>query len=222
MPVEIRLAVEGDIPYVAKTWVETYRKAGQWSKGMTDGVYYPAHRNLANHLIGQASTVVACNPDHPTHLLGFACGERRNDVLTMHFVCVKFALRGFGVARLMMEAFEYDGQEPIICTHWTHATHDMMRRGRVLVHNPYAMFSEYRDFWRHPDAETHGAKKASANPGWDTTAHFALGARISPQSHRPLAVRAHRPGRPEVRASVRMAARASGPVVRSAKPSDAE
>jgi len=184
--IELRLLVESDVAYVAKTWVESYRRESTWARGQTDGIYYPAHRKLVNDLLARAPCIVAANPKSPTHIVGFCCAERRSDVLTVHYVSVKYTFRNFGVARALLRSFDYVGDEPVVVTHWTHAARNATRNTRPIVYNPYILFSEYRSFWNDPSAETASARrKGKAEQGErDTTADPALGTGLSSSAAR--------------------------------------
>ena len=214
--VEMRLIVEADVPYVAKTWVESYRRESPWTKGMTNGIYYPAHRQLVNQIIATSPVLVACNPQNASHLVGFCCAERRCGVLTVHYLAVKYPFRGFGVARMLMKGFEYDEKEPVVCTHWTYAAATHHKKGYPIVYNPYIMFSEYKDFWGHPDAETY-SRKQETEQRRDKTADPTLGKRFQTVFDRQSAFRKDGHERPEVRAPSSVAAGASGPSVRGPK-----
>ena len=140
LPICIRAATDADVAYVLKSWIETYRRESLWSKHMDNDVFYPNHRAVAVECVQQDDTVVAADANDPSHLVGFACGRRHRGGLAMHFVYVKFALRGFGVGRALVNAFEWNGEEPIVATHWTYAI-DGLSTKMSIAYNPYLLFT---------------------------------------------------------------------------------
>ena len=144
-PVRIRLAVENDVNYIVKTWREVYGQDSLWAKRMDRHVYHSFHRKICEELLRTATTAVACNNDDPTHILGFMVGERLRGALTMHFAFVRYELRKWGVAKLMLtEVFGHQAGEPIVSTHWTHVCDDLPAAYR-LVYNPYVLFKQFRE-----------------------------------------------------------------------------
>lgn len=158
--VRIRLAVDGDIGYVAKTWRETYGRESLWVQGMDRHVYHTHHRRLIEELLKSDTTLIACNEADATHIVGFACGTRVDGVLVLHWVGVRHELSGWGVATKLLEAFEHKKGEPIVCTHWTRLCAKLPGDLR-LVYNPYVLFRQFRERFdgqkaREPQAEPAG------------------------------------------------------------------
>lgn len=143
-PVRIRLAVESDVNYMLKTWRETYRTS-LWARRMDNQVYHSFHRKVCEDLLRTATTAIAANNDDPTHILGFMVGERMRGALVIHFAFVRFELRRWGVAKLMLhEVFERRENEPIVCSHWVRMLDDLPPAYR-LVYNPYVLFQQFRE-----------------------------------------------------------------------------
>ena len=79
-------------------------------------LYKPLVRELATPI----STIVACDPEDPSELAGYLCGDQAGRVL--HWVSVKPAYKRLGIGSLLMGAYFGDlGEEKIRCTFWTKA-----------------------------------------------------------------------------------------------------
>ena len=141
--VGIRLATEPDMAYINDSWIRSYRQTSLWARRMKSETFYRNHRKIIHELLDRCPTVVAYDPESPSHLLGFACGERWPECLVMHWITVKFPFRGFKLARVLMGAFEWKDTDPVVCTHWTTGMDDFRDRFR-LVYNPYLLFEQIR------------------------------------------------------------------------------
>lgn len=147
LPMQVRMATDADVSYLMKSWLESYKRESRFASRMASDVFFPHHRRLVTDIICRANTVMACDAEDTSHLIGFACGERVDDILLMHFIYVKFGFRQFGVAKKLMEAFEFKKDEPVITSHWTYTLDLIAPRYRV-VYNPYLLFTHPKEF-RH-------------------------------------------------------------------------
>ena len=97
----IRPIVPDDVAFVLASWLDGYWPDCPCSLVMPKSVWWTRwHRVLENILADERTkTVVACNPEDPTQLYGFACA-RPPDVL--HWVYVKQAFRHNGIAAGML------------------------------------------------------------------------------------------------------------------------
>jgi GNAT superfamily N-acetyltransferase len=94
-----------------------------------------AHKRLAA-LLSRASVVVACDPEFPDVVWGFALvepAERR-----LHYVYVKFSFRGFGIARALIESVWPDvGGVPIAVTTLPDKGRVELLRKHQMSFNPF-------------------------------------------------------------------------------------
>jgi len=143
-PVRIRMAVDGDVHYILKSWRETYARDSLWAKNIPRQIFHSHHRKILEGLLETCETVVACYDQDPTHLVGFCCYERIDGHLVIHFIFTRFYVRHFGIAAKMLETVGHQPGEPILTTHWTRDCERLPDRFRV-VYNPYILFKQFRE-----------------------------------------------------------------------------
>lgn len=157
MPVRLRMAVDGDVSYIIKTWRETYAKDSAWSKNMPRQIYHSHHRKLIERLLETTHTLVACNDEDPTHLVGFVSYERVESHLVIHFIFTRYELRNFGIARKLLEGIGGQPDGAMIATHWTWVCDRLPDHYRLnLVYNPYLLMQQFRERHHGQKQETPG------------------------------------------------------------------
>lgn len=91
------MAYESDRALILGTWLNSvlahFPRRRRGREALPIRLY--AERSLASH-----RTVVACSPDHPTVIHGWACGDP--DAGHLDFVYVPFPLRGLGLGRSLI------------------------------------------------------------------------------------------------------------------------
>lgn len=104
-PVRIRPATADDVAFILSAWLRSFRDA--WPNcAMPPRVYYDHYHPLATEIL-QRDTVrgmVACRPDQPSRLYGYVVGEHAGDIPVLHYIGVKRAYRGVGIATLLARA----------------------------------------------------------------------------------------------------------------------
>jgi hypothetical protein len=150
VPNQIRLreATEADLGFIFDSWLESYRRESAWAAHMSSNIFFPNHRNLVRELVQRCIPVIACNHDDPLHLAGFMCAERIQGIFVVHYAYVKFSLREYGIGSAMARAYQYDGNEQIIASHWTKTAIRIAQRKRALF-NPYLLFQQFSGEMRH-------------------------------------------------------------------------
>ena len=108
----LRAGHAGDHPFVVDSWVKSYQSyalsrdcehcnnAGRIYRGNR---FLRGHKRLIRDILARSGTalLVACHPDDPEPILGWACSE--NGVL--HYVFVKKDVRRVGVASALLAPF---------------------------------------------------------------------------------------------------------------------
>lgn len=104
-----------DSAFVLKSWLRALQSQPevQWRTAQD---YYREMTRLINRLGESVIVRVACDPDDPDHILGFAAwhapSARSSGRAVVHCVYVKKAFRGFGVGTLLLTEIP----EPIVIT----------------------------------------------------------------------------------------------------------
>jgi GNAT superfamily N-acetyltransferase len=136
--------LDSDRAFLAATWTRSYRSS-PWAKRIDPEVYYANHANIVNRLLDTEGVVVLCPEEHPTLILGFACGRVYKTAILLHYVYVKKNLRHKGLASFLLESFGWRAGEPkpIIATHWTGLV-DYIKAKHPIGHNPYLLHGDFR------------------------------------------------------------------------------
>lgn len=137
-PVEFRAPDAGDVGFVVSGWLESYHAGNAAMRAVRFGRYKPAMRRLIHEILERATCIVACDPDHPTHLYGFIVGEREGDLALVHYAYVAQLRRHVGLlGALSAELLRQLGAEK-----WHEATHLTYVGGRItekhgIAFNPF-------------------------------------------------------------------------------------
>jgi hypothetical protein len=130
----IRAAVDTDLPLIFATWLKGARTS-RIAYGVPGRAYHPGQREVVEGLLAEHGALVACDPEDEDVIWGWCCvgGE---PCRALHWIFVKYYLRGAGVARALLEAAGLD-RGTLVCTHWTR---DLDRfHGRVAEYDPYLL-----------------------------------------------------------------------------------
>lgn len=168
LPMALRGMLPGDVNFITHSWLKSYAESaiGPRDKGVNAkarvtthrGVeprrYYKGEQNVIHALSRIRKVVVACDPDDPNFIYGYAFGEARFEDpaggwLLLDYIYVKTSYRGQGIARqILQEGYEWT-EQPIYATHWTFLC-DTLARGRKLEYDDYEIKIGIMDF----DADT--------------------------------------------------------------------
>ncbi len=140
LEIVVRDAVQEDLPLIYNSWLKQYRESS-FTVGITNSVYYSQHRRLIDGLITSAQLKVACDPQDPTKIYSWACGELY-EVPVIHFVYTKKQHRGQGIAKMLLEEIGCVEGEHIISTHYinTEKTRELNKLNKI-IYNPYLIYS---------------------------------------------------------------------------------
>ena len=96
----LRPLEKGDESFVYASWLKSYRDAPAM-KNVRNSVYFKRQHDVIEYLFGKdlVTGIVACNPENRNEIYGYIIGEYRGSSVIVHWVYTKFSLRGFGVAK---------------------------------------------------------------------------------------------------------------------------
>jgi GNAT superfamily N-acetyltransferase len=141
-PVELRTAQDGDQGFVMTSWLESYHQGSRVARATRWADYREPMRRIVRRLLRRSVCLVACDPEEPSHLLGFAVGERDRRRLILHYLYVRQTRRRSGLATMLVgELARRLGTEGITYTHETHVVRDLVR-GRDARWNPWIVWGE--------------------------------------------------------------------------------
>lgn len=144
--IKIRPACETDTAYLSSTWLKAYLSGSGLSGRMDHAAYFELHRPVVADLLARCSVLVAHPEGDPDTILGFSVSEPT----VLHWLYVRNAWRGNGIARQLLEAAGLIQPSPmstattaelagtrLVFTHWTDTAAHLMRRFKGLVYYPY-------------------------------------------------------------------------------------
>lgn len=129
---DIREACADDIPFIYKTWLESYRYESDLGKAYysRNSIFYSSYKPVIDRLLVRSHVIVANVKDEPNVILGYLAYDKD----TIHYAFTKGAFRHLGVAKgLITHAFE--GKEPIFYTHRTIMSDGLIRADHRFVYD---------------------------------------------------------------------------------------
>lgn len=124
----IRAPELDDEPFIGSAWLRGASEAWPWA--LTPRARY-VPQQLAHMARCRAlgATVVACHPDAPDELIGFACYQLLGGDLVVHWIYVRGCMRRLGVAQQLLEHAQ-PGARRIVATGWARACERWQTRER--------------------------------------------------------------------------------------------
>ena len=133
LPIRVRQADEGDASFIYSSWLKSYAAQNKDQPKIT---VYEMHREVVSRLLEGAITLVACMEDTPDQVLSWVCAQRTSKFLVVHYCYTKAPFRRFGLARTLLNAFDYKQGEPIVISHKSYICKDL--KGRyTFLHIPH-------------------------------------------------------------------------------------
>lgn len=132
-----RLFEPEDLPFVADSWVKSYRSRVVYT-GVMNTLYSIGHNKLINVLKRFCKVVVACDQARPSYIIGWACARvNKQGVFELHYVYVKDTYRQMGVATAILKHLGYREGSVIMCSHWNRLARDIFSTRDYIEYNPY-------------------------------------------------------------------------------------
>lgn len=147
--IEVLEASPSHMPWVFKSWLESYHRNGIDMRGVRMGEYSAMMTARMQRLVSRSRVFVAVDPDDTDHLYAFAVIEMR-EVPVVHFAYTKATRREHGVAATVLRhAFKrVCGDDAPGEWHFSHATfvgkHIATRKHHGGRHNVAAAWDEMR------------------------------------------------------------------------------
>jgi GNAT superfamily N-acetyltransferase len=130
--VDVRLAKAEDLNFVFSCWLRNYKHASLFAKNIKNDVFYKWHQKAIERIIERGAQIRIVHPaGDPETILGFACLELWDQKPLIHFVYIKKAFRGMGLAKQLLPEAALPGT-------YSHMTKILdLTRHPELVYNPY-------------------------------------------------------------------------------------
>lgn len=107
--IQIRAAVEEDLPFIYSTWLLGLYHGCDWFNRIDKKVFFDNYKKIVEQRVKHSNVQVAVLEEDPDVILGYVC--HRGDVLDWIFV--KKAWRKMGIAKMLIP------KETTTCTHLT-------------------------------------------------------------------------------------------------------
>lgn len=133
--VQIRSATEADVPFIFNSWLKSYRGANA-VKSVSNPVYFEFQHKTIEKLLQRSQVYMLCSPDDSSQVFGYVVCEKIEEIPVLHYAYVKYAFRGMGLCKLLMQHAGLDKHVGGFYTHETHATNKLLSNGK-FVYNPY-------------------------------------------------------------------------------------
>ena len=136
LPVRIRAAGEDDSAFIYSTWLRSY--AGQ-NKNIPKRVIWEYEDKNVRNILSRSITLVAVGdtPDSAGDIYSFVCAQRLPTGLVVHYAYTKVPFRTFGIARSLLDSFDYKPGELITHTYRPYITKELRKKGYNLLYVPY-------------------------------------------------------------------------------------
>lgn len=112
-----------DIGFLRDSWIRSNAKGMPMvlrDRAWSFESYREYHRSMVTHLLERSETVIACNPDWPDQIYGYAVAEPTRDRPVLHYVNIKLPYRSkFGLLPSLLAGAGVHRKTPIWVTTWS-------------------------------------------------------------------------------------------------------
>jgi ribosomal protein S18 acetylase RimI-like enzyme len=133
--VQIRSAIEADVPFIFNSWLKSYRGANS-VKCVGNPVYFEFQHKVIERLLQRSQVYVLCSPEDSSQVFGYVVCEHVEDIPVLHYVYVKYAFRGMGLCSMLLNHAKLNKQVGGFYTHDTHSATKLLKNSK-FVYNPY-------------------------------------------------------------------------------------
>lgn len=131
LPVVIRPANREDVSFISHSWINS--SLDTRDKRIRIGTYKAGQRRVIESLLTRATTLVATPEDDPALIAGWVACDPGTQ--TLHYIYVRLAFRGLGLAWTLQAAAGLDVSRPLIVSHLTDAV-----SGWGHTYDPFAAY----------------------------------------------------------------------------------
>lgn len=135
--ISIRHGQPADYALIYNSFLKSYRDS-PYTKGIPNTQYFSGHHKLIERALPLSIIRVACDSAKPTEIFGYAIAQATMDGLSLHWVYVKHAFRGFGIAKMLESELLKESN----IKYYTHRVKNMegLLKDRDYIYNPYLFY----------------------------------------------------------------------------------
>lgn len=130
--------VKGDLNFVSNSWGSSYYKGASYQKHLTPDEFHKHHRPIRDKFFANPSgaIIVCASKSDENIIIGWAAVEKPEaNALILHYVYVKQAFKGWGIANELVERAL--PERPVLFTHLTE------RAERIMYSSPNNKFQDF-------------------------------------------------------------------------------
>lgn len=133
----IRSGQPADFSLIYNSWLKSFRDS-PYTKGIPNTYYFAGHHQMIERVLPLSLVKVACDRAKPTEIFGYAVAQSFPEGLGLHWVYVKHAFRGYGIAKLL----EAELLKEDVIKFYTHRVKNMegLLKDRDYIYNPYLFY----------------------------------------------------------------------------------
>jgi GNAT superfamily N-acetyltransferase len=101
---KLREMEEKDKNFLMSSWLRSF-KGSYYAGPIQNDMYWKVYQNVLERILRRKDVIVsiACNPKNPGQIFGYLVLEETERMPTVHWIYVKQAFRGFGIAKTLLE-----------------------------------------------------------------------------------------------------------------------
>ncbi len=132
VPLVFRRLEAEDLNFIYPHWLNSYRTA-PFSQLMPAKYFKLEHKKIITSLLTKAKTIVAVDPGDLNLIYGFMTHETTDGYPVIHYLYVKEAFRGLGIAKaLLSEIGIHSRHNQVFTSHMTHIARDCLEKRTPL------------------------------------------------------------------------------------------
>lgn len=134
-PIRLRPANAEDVSFIFSSWLRSFR-GSLFASSIMNEIYFSEHHKTIEKILKHYEVIVACNTEDPSQIYGFICAGYTDNILTIHYIYVKHPFRRMGIAKAMLESYEYNHEYVGVYTHQTKIAQKLANKYNLIYH-PY-------------------------------------------------------------------------------------
>lgn len=117
----IRQGTEDDFPFILNSWLKSHCESKILSPYLPREMYFHLHHPILEAILARPTTKIsmAVNTEDPTLIYGYCVYEILKSANVFHYVYVKRAFNGFGIATDLINSMPFK-LDNVYVTHLTH------------------------------------------------------------------------------------------------------
>lgn len=126
-----------DIPFIYSTWLDSYRHDSDIGRNLRSSIFYENYQLIIDSLLDKSDILLAVSKDDEDVIFGYMVASKTNN--TIHYVFVKHAFRGLGIAKMLFKE-QFNNTICITITHKTKYISPLLENKSYFIYNPFTLY----------------------------------------------------------------------------------